>query len=177
MNEIWKEIPGFNGNYSVSNLGTVRSNVKHTWNGKTTCTRKQKIIKSRIGNSGYERVSLSYCGKKKHYLVHRLVANAFIYNGTNLPTVNHINGTKTDNRVENLEWSSRSDQNKHAIKLGLKRVAGENHSQHKLKENDIIIIRGRFNSGESKNDIHKDYTIVSKATISDIVKRKSWRHL
>lgn len=102
--EIWNEIKGFGGNYSVSSEGRVRSNG--LLKGKNS---KVRILKTELSKKGYLRVGLTKDGKQKKYLVHRLVAIAFLDNPNNLPEVNHRNEIKTDNRVENLEWMSRRD--------------------------------------------------------------------
>ena len=102
--EIWKEIKGFDGNYSVSSEGRVRSNG--LLKGKNS---KVRILKTELSKKGYLRVGLTKDGKQKKYLVHRLVAIAFLDNTNNLPDVNHKNECKTDNRLINLEWMSRRD--------------------------------------------------------------------
>ena len=98
--EIWKPITGYEGLYSVSNLGRVKSL-------SYKCTGVEKILKpGKYG--GYLRVGLCKNGKCKFFLVHRLVAIAFIPNPMGLPEVNHLNEDKTLNVVSNLEWASRS---------------------------------------------------------------------
>ena len=92
MEEIWKDIKGFEGLYQVSNMGRVKS------------LRRNIILKSRITRNGYERVNLSANNIPKLYSVHRLVANAFISNPDNLPQVNHKDENRTNNHVDNLEW-------------------------------------------------------------------------
>ena len=100
MEEIWKDIPEYEGLYQVSNLGNIKSLEK----SKGWCKIKEKTLKLRIDKDGYYRVILSKNSKPKMFLVHRLVAQAFIPNPNNLPEINHKNEIKTDNRVENLEW-------------------------------------------------------------------------
>jgi len=92
---------------------------------------------------GYLRVGLVDNNKKqRHFSIHRLVAKAFIPNPLNLPQINHINGIKTDNRVENLEWTNASDNIKHAYKLGLiTPLYGEEHQNCKIKDRDSEIIK------------------------------------
>ena len=92
MEEIWKDIEGYEGLYQVSNIGRVKS------------LRKNIILKSKIERNGYERVNLSVNNIHKDYSIHRMVANAFISNPDNLPQVNHKDENKTNNCVENLEW-------------------------------------------------------------------------
>lgn len=97
MNEIWKDVVGYEGLYQVSNLGRVKS------------IRKNLIMSTPINaTDGYSRVNLKRKGQQKQCLVHRLVGAAFIDNPNNLPLLNHINENKSDNRVENLEWCDKS---------------------------------------------------------------------
>lgn len=94
--EFWKDIKSYEGYYQVSNLGNVKRIYK---NGKI------KILKPRINHKGYARVTL--CRNKKdhkEYCVHRLVGETFIKNTFNKSQINHINGNKTDNKIQNLEW-------------------------------------------------------------------------
>ena len=99
--EIWKDIAGYEGLYQVSNLGRVKSLKKGRWG-----TGKERILKPAKDGNGYLFVKLCKDGNSKMYHIHRLVADAFIPNPDNLPTVDHINRDRTDNRVENLRWAS-----------------------------------------------------------------------
>lgn len=99
--EVWKDIPGYEGIYQVSNMGHVKSLTRRVWN----YTKPGRILKPYHKNNGYLTVNL--CGKnqpEKHAHVHRLVAAAFIPNVNGYPEVNHKNLNKADNRAENLEW-------------------------------------------------------------------------
>lgn len=111
--EVWKEIPGFEGRYQVSNLGRVMSIQDN--HGKY----KEQIKATRISNKGYVYVSLFIKDRQHNVSVHHAVASAFIPNPDNKPTVNHIDGSKQNNRVDNLEWATYSENLKHAFKIGL----------------------------------------------------------
>ena len=114
MEETWKKINDYD-NYMVSNLGKVKSlNFRRT--------KVEKILKITKHSVGYSAVSLSKNGKLTPFLVHRLVACAFLNNNKRLSDVNHINGNKKDNDVNNLEWVSHSENQKHAYKMGLNRA-------------------------------------------------------
>lgn len=118
-NEIWKDIIGYEGLYQISNYGRIKSIERKVKYNNSFRNVKEKIRKSFIGNQGYERIELSRDRKNKKYNVHRLVAETFIPNLFNKETVNHKNGIKTDNKVENLEWATRSENELHAYKTGL----------------------------------------------------------
>ena len=106
MNEEWRDIEGFEGYYQVSNLGRVRSvdrEIYHPYN-KTISHYKGKILKPGKRNKGYLGICLTKGNKQKSFLVHRLVAQAFIPNPYNFEQINHKDEDKTNNQVSNLEW-------------------------------------------------------------------------
>ena len=110
MEEIWKDIPGYEGLYQVSNLGNVKS---ISW--KNTGAAKNLWLKPH--NKGYYQVELVKNKVKKTYVVHRLVALAFIPNPQNLPVINHKDENKKNNRVENLEWCDFKYNNRYSMNL------------------------------------------------------------
>lgn len=123
MIEIWKPVKGFE-NYEVSNLGQVKSlNYNRT--------KEAKILRLCKNKDGYLCVHLHKNGKGYAKKVHRLVTAAFIPNPEGKTEVNHIDGNKTNNRVENLEWATHSENMHHAWETGLcEPLTGENHPMH-----------------------------------------------
>lgn len=103
MEEIWKDVKGYEGRYQVSNKGRIKSFLKSS----RYPDEKGHVIKPHIAR-GYAFSCLSKNGKAKNYLVHRLVAQAFIPNPNNLKEINHIDENKLNNCVENLEWCTRN---------------------------------------------------------------------
>jgi transposase len=104
MKEEWRDIEGYDGLYKVSNSGRVKNRKNHV------------LVLYR--RKGYSRVGLHRKGKGKGHFAHRLVASAFIPNPENKPCVNHMNGVRDDNRVENLEWATVKENNDHALRSG-----------------------------------------------------------
>jgi ribonuclease D len=114
--EIYKDIPGYEKLYQVSNKGNVKSLPKGDGNGYTERLLKFEVTKAKLAR--YHRITLSKQGKTKRFLVHRLVAQIFINNPETKAQVNHINSITTDNRVENLEWCTGKENMKHSSDLG-----------------------------------------------------------
>lgn len=123
MDEVWKDIPGYEGLYQVSNMGEVKSLARVIERrGNTPMRLQERILRRRINRKGYAIVALCKESEMWNRTVHRIVAQTFIPNPNNLPEINHINGVKTDNRMVNLEWVTTKANVKHSIEvLGNKR--------------------------------------------------------
>ena len=122
MIEIWHPCAGFETHYEVSNMGNVRSIERMVNNRLNTGLRKspQKVLRQGKSKAGYYLVSFCVDGVKSNQSVHRLVARAFIANELNKPQVNHKDGNKLNNHVDNLEWVTVSENGLHAYRtLGI----------------------------------------------------------
>ncbi len=161
--EIWKDVIGFEGLYQVSSLGKVKN-------------RKLLNIKPQINTHGYEYVSLYKNSLKKHYSIHRLIALHFIPNPENKKCVNHIDGNKLNNSLNNLEWCTSSENNIHALENNLRKPRkGEYSTQTKLNEEGVIFIRKT--KGIFTNQEMADKYDVSRSVIAQIRLYNSWKHV
>ena len=158
-------IKGFE-NYAVDDQGNIFSLPKKTRKGI-------RILKSIVGKNGYPMLDLCKDGQIKRFLVHRLIAQTLLPNPNNKEQVNHINGNKLDNRLENLELNTRSENQKHAIKIGLRSAKGEKNSQCKITEQEVLYIR----NSEEKGSILAKKLNISQTTISQIRNGKTWTHI
>lgn len=159
--EEWRDVVGHEGIYQVSSFG----NIRRTSTGKNLSMEKN--------THGYHRVCLSKNGYYKRYRVHRLVALAFIPNSERKETVNHINGIKTDNRVDNLEWLTMRENFDHAVEMGLS-THGSRNPASKLTESEVIDIHSH-----TKKDmvyLASKYK-VGKENIRRIMNRESWKNI
>lgn len=151
--EEFRELKNF-ANYKISNLGRIYSIKRKTY---------LKIKK--LGNSGYYQVRLSKDGKYVYKNLHRIIAETFIPNPNNYRTVNHINGNKLDNRLENLEWADDCKQQHEACLLGLRRT-----TQHVLTIEEIKEVYVKyFENHQSIYSIAKEYN-TRKQQITKLVK-------
>ena len=171
--ETWRDIEGYEGIYQVSDLGNVRSLDRELADGRKL---KGKPRKSVLDKDGYPRVSLHKNGKQRNFLIHRLVAQAFIPNPDNKPEVNHTQGVKTDNRVSELEWCTSKENTEHAMKTGLLSLAGEGNVHAKLTEEDVQHIRWLAAEGVKQSVLAREGGMV-QSSISAIVTGRRWSHV
>lgn len=137
MKEIWKDIKNYEGLYQVSNFGEIKSLERKVKNRNGYVMKKGKILKPSIVANGYLMVNLSKENKRKHFYVHKIVADTFINNENKLSVINHINGNKTNNRVDNLERCTYSHNLKEAFRIGLKKPTSKKVYQYELN-GDLI---------------------------------------
>lgn len=174
--EIWKDIPDTNGLYSASNMGRFkRTGVSIIDSiGRVQCHR-EKILKKSYYSNGYERVRICVNGCGKDLLAHRILAILFIPNPDDKSEVNHINGTKADNRLDNLEWVTPKENSKHSLQNGLA-ISGSRSHFSKLTEVDVIEIRRLLSLNITGRKIAKMFS-VSPSLISNINTNKKWQFI
>lgn len=164
MTERWAPIDGFVGRYEVSDHGRIKS-LDFSRSGSPG-------IMSTVIRRGYLSVMLG----RKQRTVHSLVAAAFIGPKTESMVINHIDGCKTNNAIENLEYVSPSDNQKHAFRLGLQSNVGERHSQARLSEDNVRKIRTLAAAGTPQASLGAMFGI-TQSCISHIVRGKRWAHV
>lgn len=153
--EIWKDLPEYAGLYQVSSKGRIK--------------RDNHLIKPVIQKTGYLCISLCKNGVSKTYRVHKLIAKVFIPNPNNYQSINHKNGNKQDNRIENLEWCTQAYNNWHARFI-------LNKKQNKLSMEDADIIRKDVLNGKYKNikEISEKYEC-NRAIIENILANRYYK--
>ena len=168
MEEVWKDVKGFEGLYQVSNIGNVKRLISER-------VFAERLIGRTIDKYGYVKRVLSKNGKNNHFTEHRLVAIAFIDNPNNKPAVNHINGIKTDNRVKNLEWCTNKENKEHAVITGITNQKGVKHNMCKLTEEQVCEIR-KIGFSQTRMSLSKKYG-VSRTHILRLIKNEGWEHI
>jgi hypothetical protein len=174
--EVWKDVQGFEDKYQISNTGKVKSKprILIRSNGHSQ-TVKGRVLKTFINPNGYEFAVFQVGINTKNFAVHRLVAIHFLDNPEKKYAVNHKNGIKTDNDINNLEWVTKSENEIHARKIGLKCTKGEKASKAILTEKEVKMIRC-ICAYYSEYKIAKMYG-VSRSCIASIIRRRSWKHV
>lgn len=168
--EIWK-ITRQNKNYLVSNKSRIKTLHRVFFNANgVEQTRRERLMKPSYA-SGYQRVEFDGVAHQWH----RVIADAFIPNPENKPYINHINGVKDDNRIENLEWCTQSENAKHSFRIGTQDNKGQNHPQALFTNEQIIKINQLIKDGV-KGRVIADLFGVHESTISKIKMKKHWNY-
>ncbi|PZQ55753.1 MAG: HNH endonuclease [Novosphingobium pentaromativorans] len=169
MIEEWKPVPGYEGIYSVSNFGNVRRELSRTF------AKAGSILKASLRN-GYPFVQLCRDGVRTSTSIHRLVAEAFIGPCPTGKCVNHIDANRQNNRINNLEYVTQTENVEHAYALGLRDARGSGNGQALLTESDVRAIRDGCTRRGDQTALARRYG-VSPSTIRDIVKGRTWQHV
>lgn len=182
--EVWMPISNFESSYEISNLGRVKRNArKVVRRDGFISTLEEKILTPQLDRStGYYKISFGENRKRFAFSIHRLVASNFVLNKNpiNLIEVNHKNAIKTDNRPENLEWVTRSQNVRHAISLNLiDFIRGEDSPSAKLKTNQVLEIRSLFDRVPDRKTLEEMGARygVDWQSIRSVIRRTTWNHL
>jgi NUMOD4 motif/HNH endonuclease len=174
---IWKDVPGYEGLYSVSDDGKIKSHARtaiivNRWGATVHRPVEEKLVALSRDKYGYLKAKLSKGGVVKFRTVHRIVAEAFISNPNVKPEVNHINGVKSDNRVSNLEWATAQENQQHSRTV-LGNFVAEKNPTVKLTKADAIAISELCASGMKNVDIAARFNC-ERSTVSNIRNGKHW---
>lgn len=172
--EIWKDLIYQGINYGYKYEISTYGNIKNKFTGYIYSVRKL--------NTGYYGTTLKISSRCKRvvFRVHRAVAETFIPNPDNKPEVNHIDGNKQNNTIDNLEWVTKSENMQHAVKNNLidfAKISGENNVNHKLTVNDVLFIRRYYTPRHNEfgcRALAKKFGVHHK-TITQIIKNKTWK--
>jgi hypothetical protein len=175
MGEIWVPAPGQEWRLEISNLGRVRTlpTVRYGLrSGVPNIQRKSgRLLQPYLNHAGYPTIALQHAGSRPKFFVHRFVALAFVPGYFDGATVNHIDGDKTNNRADNLEWVSLAQNTVLQWQTGLVNVRGERHPSSKLSDAQVREIKQRLDSGEGQTPLSREYG-VSVALVSKIRRGK-----
>lgn len=180
--EKWKRIDwitDYKGTLEVSDHGRIRRGVleyerRTRTGGVCTSTKPERILSLELGTHGYLMLAIWTGRKRRRFLAHRLVARAFVPGYEEALSVNHINGAKTDNRPDNLEWVTLAENTSKQWKMGLVDLRGENQPGAKLTASKVVDIRRMIASGCRDTEIGQAFG-VSDSCIYLIRKGQRWR--
>lgn len=174
--EEWRDVVGWEGLYQVSSLGRV----KRVAPGKKTYP--GKILKPQKSTVGYPWVNLTKNGKHVSLFIHRIVATAFLERGVGKTEVNHKNGDRTDCRLSNLEWVTKSENRIHArdvlgVQFNPNPTHGPKHHRSKLTEHQVTEIRDLYATGNYTHQQLANMFGISKPQAGKIIRRDFWKHV
>lgn len=173
-NEEWRQITGAEGWFDISSLGRIRRSYSAP---RCNSTYPGRIHNQSADNTGYIRCTLKINGRQMREQVHRLVAKEFLSGFELGRQVNHKNGIKTDNRVDNLEWITCRENIIHAWRTGLTHaVSGEDNGHHKLTEHEVKAILVLLTEGVQSVHLALAFD-VTESSISSIKRGETWQHL
>jgi hypothetical protein len=175
--EEWRDVDWSDGIYQVSNLGRVRSKERVVIRSDgRNLTVRAKILRQNK-NQGYPSVKMMKNRIGTTVKVHRLIAKAFIPNPENKKNINHIDGSRDNNSISNLEWCTFSENTKHAYKTGaMTPKKGSENGYAKLTERDIMKIKEMLSS---KSVTHREIALkfnVARTTVTAINRNQNWNH-
>lgn len=177
--EVWKDIPNYEGIYQASTLGNIRSigftqEINNQWGSTSVRHKKGRVLKQHINTPGYYSVQVSKDRITKRIMTHRLVAITFIPNPENKREVNHKDSNKLNNRLDNLEWVTPKENNQHYILLGRKRtpLGMDTHNAVLTEE----IVKEIYLSTLTPKKLSEKLNI-NKSTISSVKQGVNWRWL
>ncbi len=176
MSEVlWKPIPGFEGIYSVSTEGSVRSEARTVVKTTGPANLREKPRRSALGVDGYYRITLRRNNKSYTFLLHRLVLLAFRGSPTSKHEGCHLDGNPRNNILINLCWAAHSENEKHKINKGTSN-RGSNHYLTKLTENDVYCIKTLLFEGKSQQKVANKFN-VDRRVVNQISTGKTWKHV
>lgn len=175
--EIWKDVVGFEGLYTVSNMGRVKSSekiVRYRWGERVN---KARILKPNNLDQRYDQVTLCRNKYQKKITVHRLVVITFLDMDATKNSINHKDGNKRNNCASNLEWCTQKENIDHAYKLGLMHGRkGEKHPNSLLTNDNVAQMKAMLKDGARTRDLVKIFN-VSEDVIYQIKVGNSWKHI
>lgn len=164
---VWKDVVGWEGVYQVSNYGEIKSLHYN----------KERIMKQSTDTNGYLQVKLNKNGNGKAYLVHRLVAQAFIPNYHNKPFINHLDSNPKNNKITNLEWCTQSENVRHAIGVGNHFIPkGSNNPTAIINEEIAAQVKRELATGKKPKQV-SDELNVNYYIVKDIKRGRTWREV
>jgi len=175
MKESWHSIPGYKNLYEINieteEIKSLSRRVNHMNIGFRETG--ERTFKPRVSN-GYKTTSLYKKGVMKNIFIHRVIAKLFIPNPKNQPCINHKNGIKTDNRIENLEWCTKKENTAHAHKVGLIKAKGENNGRAKITLEIAKKIRSEYIPNKVTRVMLANRYGICKGMVDHILQNNNW---
>ncbi len=172
---VWKPLLGFEGIYSVSNIGAIRSEERTIFKKTGSAHLKMKMMKSILGKDGYCRISLRRDNKTFTFLLHRLILSSFVRSPVGKEEGCHKDGNSFNNHLTNLKWGTHAENEAHKVSKGTSN-RGSNHYLSKLKEVDVQEIKTLLREGLSQMKVAKVFK-VDRRLINQIATGKTWKHV